>query len=200
MRGLCLIPLLLLCACASTPRNDPARYDLGPAAAGKARLPGLALRTIEVSAPSWLASPAMQYRLAYSQGARREAYADSRWAAPPAELLERALTRRVLASAGQSASDGCRLALELDEFIQAFDAPGASHVLLEVRVALLAPHGDALLARRAFSRQSPAGADAKSGAAAFSTAASTLGDEVVAWLDLLARDTPEVVSRCRGSN
>lgn len=197
MRGLCLI-LLLFCGCASVPRNDPARYDIAPAAAGNVQSPGLALSMIEVRSPSWLLSPAMQYRLAYAQGSRREAYADSRWVAPPAELLERALTRRILVPAGRPSSGGCRLVLELDEFIQVFDAPKASHVLLEVRASLLAPHGDALLAPRAFSQQSPAGADAQAGAAAFGIAATLLANDLGGWLDGLATEPQGIALRCRG--
>ncbi len=196
MRGLCLV-LLSLCGCAAAPHHEPARYDIALAVPAAAKLPGLALSAIEVRAPTWLASAAMQYRLAYAQGARRDTYADSRWVAPPAELLERALTRRVMASAGQAPAGGCRLVLELDEFLQAFESPGASHALLELRASLYAPHGAALLARRTFSQKPPAGADAKTGVAAFGIAAALLADDLGAWLDALASGPQGFARRCR---
>lgn len=39
-------------------------------------------------------TPAMQYRLAYAEPERRQAYAGSRWAAVPAELIEQVVVRR----------------------------------------------------------------------------------------------------------
>jgi hypothetical protein len=41
----------------------------------------------DVSAPAWLDSPSITYRLAYLDAARPQAYADSRWVASPAELI-----------------------------------------------------------------------------------------------------------------
>lgn len=189
---------ILSSGCVGVGRAGMALYDIGLSSSGSAQSPGLLLRSVEVQAPSWLASPAMQYRLAYTAGARREAYAESRWVAPPAELLELSLKRRMLADEARAQAVGCRLHVELIEFVQVFDAPGASRALLEIRATLLAPRGDILLARRAFSQSSPAGMDARAGAAAFAAALPVLADEVVTWLAERARETPEVVLRCRG--
>jgi len=196
MRIPCLIALLL-CGCAAAPRGEPARYDIVSSGPGEA--PGLALRVIEVRTPSWLATPAMQYRFTYAPSSGRGTYADSRWVAPPAELLELALKRRIVAHAGQTQAAGCRLVIEVDEFIQAFDAPNASRALLEVRAALFAPHGDVVLARRAFSQAPPAGADARSGVAAFGSAAAQLAGDVAGWLNGLASEAQGVALRCRGA-
>lgn len=197
MRVLFLLTLLLY-GCVAVPRGQPATYDIGSAATGNGQSSSLPLRIIEVRSPSWLATQAMQYRLAYSQGTRREAYAESRWAAPPAELVELALKRRIFAHAGETQAAGCRLVIDVDEFIQVFDAPEASRALLEVRAALLAPRGDVLLARRAFSQSQPAGADARSGVAAFGVAASELAGDVSAWLNGVASESQGIALRCRG--
>lgn len=196
MRSFCL--LLLLCGCAATPRIEPARYDIVPVSPMAAQSANPALSLIEVRSPSWLVSPAMQYRLAYAPGAGRGAYADSRWVAPPAELLERALTRTLLAGPVRQPAGGCRLILELDELIQLFDAPRASHVLLAVRASLRAPRGNILLAGRAFTRQAPAGADAQSAVAAYGMATSLLADDLGGWLNDLATASPGIALSCRG--
>ena len=202
MRSLALLVLIAILAsgCAGVGSvASLARYDLGPSVPPSGQPAILLLRSVEVSSPSWLASPAMQYRLAYAPESRREAYSQSRWVAPPAELLEGFLKRRMLADAASIQASGCRLRIELGEFVQAFDTPDASHAMLEISAALLAPHGDLLLSRRAFKQSQPAGADARAGAAAFAAASAALADELDAWLAEIARKTPELVPRCRGS-
>ena len=197
--SLVLVVLLLSgCAVGGAVRGGMASYDPALPSPTSARLAGLPLRAVEVRSPSWLATPAMQYRLAYHDAARREAYAESRWVAPPAELLELALKRRMLVDAAQSQAVGCRLQVELGEFAQVFDTPQASRAVLEVRATLLAPRGDLLLARRSFSRSQPAGADARTGAAAFGLALSGLADDVDAWLAKVAREHPDAALRCHG--
>lgn len=166
-----------IAACVGNVRqNEVAAYDLGPAAVVW-RPVTPALRDIDVAAPSWLGGGAMHYRLLYADGQRRMAYAESRWAAPPAQLLERALKRQPAAGEG-----GCRLRIELDELAQVFDAPQSSRMVLEARAALLLPRGDAVVARKAFALQEPAGADAKSGAAAAAAAARAFGGALGVWL------------------
>lgn len=190
---------LLLGACAGSGGNPAVvgHYDLGTAP----RLSGaqaLALRSIDVHAPSWLASPAMQYRLAYADAGRREAYAESRWAAPPAELLEVALRRRIASGESDVTSAGCRLRVDLDEFVQVFDTPTDSRAVLEARVLLQAPRSDQMLARRSLSLAKPvAGADAKGGVAAFASLTTELSSDLAFWLLKLTRETPALAERCR---
>ena len=81
--ALAALALGLLTACAGGRGAGPAvaHYDLGsprPVAGA-----GFPLRAFEVQAAAWLGTPAMQYRLAYADAGRREAYAQSRWASPP---------------------------------------------------------------------------------------------------------------------
>lgn len=197
MRALILGSILLLAGCfgGTGTRPIPASYDLSSAPmAADSGSPGI-LRQIEVGAPPWLDTAAMQYRLAYADRARREIYAGSRWVAPPAGLLELQLKQRLLGGGSpRIQSAGCRLRVELDEFVQVFTAPETSQVAVEARVALLAPRAETLLARQRFRVVLAAGADARSGALALDAAARQFGAEIENWLE---RVDGEILDRCR---
>jgi cholesterol transport system auxiliary component len=174
---------LLLVGCFSNAARQatPARFDFG---AAPADAPALGVVAVEVGAPSWLSDSAMQYRLSYLEPTRRFDYADSRWAAPPAELLGQVLERRLAGPA----VDRCRLHIELDEVIQDFESAQTSHILLAGRAILLA--GPESLARRKFSFTQPAPtADARGGVAAAASVVKALGDDLASWI--------AQVDRCR---
>lgn len=194
-----ILAALLLAACGGGQQRpaEPARYDLGNQAGSwsGSRVP---LGAVDVQAASWLAGPTMYFRLTYAEPLRRQGYAESRWAAPPAELLERFLKRRILFGQPDFSGAGCRLQLVLDELEQGFDAPQKSQVALEVRALLTPLRGAELLAKRAFLVRKPAPtADARGGVAAAGDAVQGLADELGAWLDQLAREKPAIVERCR---
>ena len=173
-----LLALGLLAGCAGGPaqRANIAGYDFGAIAASG---PGIAgLERIEVRAPSWLGTTAMQYRLAADDPARRRSYAESRWVAPPAELVEAALRQRLI---GEAAGPGCRLVLELDEFVQTYDAAGNSRAQLALRASLSRKADNAVLARRAFSLEGGAGRDARGGVAAQAALQQQLASELAPW-------------------
>lgn len=189
-----LVGIAMLGACGGGPRlSEAARYDLGiPAAAGAAALP---LKSLDVQSESWLSGSAMHYRLAYAEPLRRQSFLESRWAAPPGELLESFLKRRLVAT---GEGGGCRLHLALDDLEQRFDDAQRSQMALELRASVLAPRGGDILARRAFRIQKVAAtADARGGAAAAREAAQALGDELGAWIEELARARPALGERCR---
>jgi cholesterol transport system auxiliary component len=123
---------------------QPALYDFGldPAPA-----PAQPLRArvalAEVSANSWLQSPAIVYRLAYRDPAQLLPYSLSRWAAPPAELL----TQRLRDALGHAAENGFSMVAEclsadyllrvhLEAFEQVVDTPTASRALVRMRARL----------------------------------------------------------------
>lgn len=194
-----ILAALLLAACSGgklrTP--EPARYDLGNQAGAwsGSRVP---LGAVDVQAASWLAGPTMYFRLTYAEPLRRQGYAESRWAAPPAELMERFLKRRIIFGQPDFSGTGCRLQLVLDELEQGFDAPQKSQVTLEVRALLRPQRGAELLAKRAFLIRKPAAtADARGGVAAAGDAVQGLAAELGAWLDQLGREKPAIVERCR---
>lgn len=176
-------------ACGGLPQRAtvPAIYDLGLAAA-VSPAPAVLPAQIDVRAPSWLATSAMQYRLEYREPAQRQLFAESRWAAPPAELLQRRLLQAL--SAPSSGGGGCRLRLEIDEFAQAFDAPESSAAVIIARAELLPPRGENVVVRRAFAMREPAtSADAKGGVTAFRRAGDRLANEIAGWMDGAAMAT-----------
>jgi cholesterol transport system auxiliary component len=143
----------------------------------------------------------MHYRLLYADPARLASYGESRWAARPSELIEQALWRALSGDAAGSGA-GCRLAVELDEFSQNFRSPAQSDSVIELRVRLLAPRGEGALAGKSFSVIRPAaGADARSGVAAFREAAKELTGAVHDWLAALDREQRQGLNIgriCRG--
>ncbi|MDP2794079.1 MAG: ABC-type transport auxiliary lipoprotein family protein [Sulfurisoma sp.] len=180
MRGLCGLTLALLlagCVPNTVRQGDMATFDFGDPLGG---WPAPALRGVTVAAPSWLGTAAMQYRLDGSEPSRRRAFADSRWAAPPAELLEQALRRRALATDAGAALP-CRLRVDLDEFVQAFDAAQSSRIVLAVRASLLC-RDEQPAASRSFVVERPAGGDARSGVAAASLAVQDLSAKLAGWV------------------
>lgn len=194
---LAALGLLAGCAGGAPKQAEIAYYDLGiaPRITGAQAVP---LRTIDVQAPSWLGTPGMQYRLAYADGSRRDAYAESRWAAPPAELLEVALRRRIASGESEMSSAGCKLRIDLDEFAQVFDSPTSSKSVVDARVMLLAAKSDQLLARRALSLSRPAATpDARGGVAAFAGLTTDISSDVAFWLVKMAKENPGLVERCR---
>jgi cholesterol transport system auxiliary component len=189
----------LLAACGGNVATvEPVRYDFGSLAGGGSgsRLP---VAAVEVQAVPALNGPAMHYRLAYAEPLRRLTYAESRWAAPPAELLQAVLERRFFVFPEADASgNGCRLELVIDEFEQRFDDPRQSKAILEVRAALTPMHRGEILSRKSFLIRKPAPTpDARGGVAGARDAVHALADDLDGWLGELSRATPALVKRCR---
>jgi cholesterol transport system auxiliary component len=172
--------LLAGCAALGAPPAAQTVFDLGiPEAvtleAGKRPV------AVELRAPSWLATSAMQYRLLYAEPQRRLTYAESRWVAPPAEMLALALDRTLLAP--DSAGSGCRLRVHLDEWIQVFHDPARSDVWIALRASLLPARGETPVTGRNFAVEAAAPtADAAGGAAAAQHAVQRLASELAGWL------------------
>jgi len=184
-RGWLLGTVLLVSGCgglSKTPR--PAHvYDLGlgqPVALEVGSGGGL-VGAVQVVAPSWLRSGAMQYRLTHDSPGERHSYRDSRWAAPPAELVHGFLNRAL------GGEGGCRLEVEVDEFIQDFPSAGHSDGLIEARARLRVAQEGAVLASRSFSLRVPATrSDAPGGVAALGRGTRQLAAELGAWLAALS--------------
>lgn len=173
--------------CAGLQSPPLALYDLGllepvavPATLAPARL--------EVLAPSWLSGSAMQYRLAWKQPERRRSFVESRWAAPPADMLSQSLTRALRPAHGEVAASRCRLKVELDEFVQVFETAQDSHVELVARARLLPSRGELPLVERDFSRRDVADTpDAEGGVRAARNAVRGMAAELAEWLVELDR-------------
>ena len=96
---------------------------------------------LDVAAPDALDSDKFAYRLAYVDAQHVAAYRDSRWTAPPAQLLTQRL-RGALSSRGTvlEGSDGVRaptLKVDLNEFEQVFDGQSQSHGAVTARATLM---------------------------------------------------------------
>lgn len=187
----------LLAACGgSVATVEPVRYDLGDTAGNwpGSRIP---IAVVDVQAASWLSGPAMHFRLAYAEPLRRQTYVESRWAAPPAELLETYLKRRIVFGPPDVSGTGCRLQLVVDEFEQRFDDPQKSTAVLEARAVLTPLHGGEMLSKKVFLIRKPAPTvDARGGVTAVRDAVQALADDLGTWLGEVARDKPAVIDRC----
>lgn len=185
----CLVGALV--ACGSLPKAAPsfAVHDFGPLDSATLRPLGFPIRNAEVVPAPWLASTAMQYRLAYAQPTRRQFYLESRWAAQPGQLVELAVKRSMKTSETAVASSGCRLRVDLDEFVQVFDGEGRSRGIVEARAALLAPRTDQLIATRGFAVAQPAPTpDAVGGVQALRESVLELNRELLDWLEAIDRE------------
>ena len=187
-----LLPVVaLLGACALGPqvKEPPASYDLGPQRAYVQENPRI--RTVlllpGVSAPAWLDSPGIIYRLNYQDAARPQAYAGSRWAASPVQLLTQRIRSRFAAAAvgivtgGDSARADYALRIELDDFSQSFDALNQSRVAVRARATLVNLASHALHAQRTFGVERPAEPDAAGAVTALGIASDALIEELLGW-------------------
>lgn len=164
----------ILAGCAGSGASPlPRTFDLGvetPAA----RLPAVRVAPVRSVAP--FDGVDMHYRLAWRNASELAAYAHSRWAAPPGELLRKQLMR-----ATDEGVAKCGLEVELHEFSQMFASSGASQVRVEFQTALIGTKGR--IASRGWTlTEGDAGADAASGAGAFARAADKAVAEVGAWI------------------
>jgi cholesterol transport system auxiliary component len=176
-------------ACAGTSNVPPGEYDFGIGGATLEEPPRLRreITVAEATAPAWLDSPAILYRLAYRDAAQPRAYAESRWVAPPAALFTVQLRQRLAATTRSGVlapGDGVRtttmLRVELQEFSQVFDAPERSRAVVRVHAVLVS--GGRLLAQTSFSVDRPAPSpDAPGGARALALAADAAIDRLIGW-------------------
>ncbi|MBV8380482.1 MAG: ABC transporter [Paucibacter sp.] len=126
MSGLGLALCLGACALQSVP--PPRLFDLGPMPA----LSGAGAANpwrVHVHASDDFDTSAMRYRLMYTDPNAVLAYRDSRWSAPPAQLLRSRL------DAALAANGGGELQVELLAFEQEFASPDRAVVRLRARAS-----------------------------------------------------------------
>lgn len=196
--ALAALALTLACAGCSVAPNSvgpAANYDFGPA---PARQPEQRLRQAllvpDVSAPAWLDSPSIHYRLAYQDAARPQAYSDSRWVMSPVALFTARLRGQLAASMtagvvqpGDGARAAYALRVEMDEFVQVFDAPGKSRAVVRIRASVLSNRS--LVAQHSFDVERTAQtADAEGGVRALIGASDEVIDQLVAWVGRTVKD------------
>lgn len=188
------ITCLWLAGCATVTRQAfPQRYTLQvalPATRAKVAPSRAATLTIaRVAAPAWLQGAGMHYRLQYRHTDVVAAYADSMWAAPPAQMLAWVLRTRLADSGAWRAVVGAdagatttyRLQVRLDDFVQVFTQPQQSHGLLDATVTLI--DGARVIAQTRIRLVAPAPSpDAAGGVAALNAAGAEFATRVQAWL------------------
>lgn len=178
-----LVVLTLLFGCVSAQeKRDFNVYDFG-LTAQSATIPSIPANVLvqEISAPAWLATSALHYRLAYHDAARLQTYANSRWAADPASLL----TLRLRQSLGSTthAKRQYQLRVTLEEFSQVFDSPENSRGLIRARANLSAIGETGPVAARTFTVERKAQTpNAEGGVRALTEASGQLTDEIGKWL------------------
>ena len=190
-----VLTLALAAGCAgNSAALSNVRYDLGPAAPGAAPSvvtagSGPALKVLDIAAPDALDSDKFAYRLAYADAQHVAVYRDSRWTAPPAQLLTQRL-RGALSSRGAvlEGTDGVRaptLKVDLNEFEQVFDGQSQSHGAVTARATLTLD--GKVLGQRTFVARAPSSTpDAAGGARALATASDELVSQIAAWVGVQA--------------
>ena len=155
-------------------------FDLGPEAP-VARLAGLRAMPVKALAP--FDANEMLYRLAFRNPSELLAYSQSRWAAPPAVLLQRRFSRAA------EGPEKCALEFELTELSQVYSGKEASELMLEGRASLVS--GNKRIAERVFRVREPgAGSNAESGVHAVARATDRLIGEISAWSSGLSSCRP----------
>jgi cholesterol transport system auxiliary component len=212
MKKFLVLAILTLAGCVTARTQIPAAvYDFGQqrlATASDSEAPGngrlkASLLVADATAPAWLDSTAIHYRLAYHDLAQSYAYASNRWAASPAVLLTQRIRSRIAGISDEgvvSAADGARtdytLRLELEEFTQVFDTIDRSRAIVKLRASLIETGSRSLLAQRSFDieRTAPT-ANAAGAVRALTEAGDKLIGNLIAWLtEELAEEKTEAGS------
>jgi len=172
-RAFSVAALLVAAGCGGMNAAPPRTFDLGDAAL-RATLPAVRLDEVRSVAP--FDEPDMWYRLAWRNPQELASFAQSRWAATPAELLRRRLQR----ANGEGAAK-CVLEIEIHEFTQVFTAKDVSEARVELRASLSG--ASPRITARSFALAEPgAGAEAASGAGAFARATDRAIAELAGWV------------------
>jgi cholesterol transport system auxiliary component len=174
-----LLAAALLCGCGSPGGADALvkLYDFGPGPQTTSTGAGIAARLTQVRANAPFDGTDMQYRLNYRDSAELLSFSQSRWAAPPAELIR----KRFIRVAEPAAGSACSVELEVLELSQVFSAPDTSEALLELRVVLSG--ASARLAERSIRVALPqAGTKAAQGAGVMARAVDSAIAQISAWV------------------
>lgn len=175
------------CSVSSQKVHTTATYDLGAAPAAGTRPIPASLMIADIEAPQWLQGRAILYRLAYQNDKQLQPYANSKWVAPPTELLSLRLRQYFASSQTSNPQDRTRtsfmLRIELETFEQVFASPSSSQGVLRAKATLIDAVERRLLAQKTFSiEQASRSPDAPGGVAALSTASEQLLEAVHGWV------------------
>lgn len=194
-----MLGFLLLTGCTLIPKPDvnTAIYnfvtDTSPQAA-QVHHPtvknGKKILIANVTAPLWLDTPAIHYRLAYHNIAQSYTYANSRWSSPPAFLLTQQIKQRIATDTHHLVIKDSSVAIaeydlhiELEEFAHIFNTLSDSYVSMRFRASLV-NNAHRMVAQKIFSTTHVAEtADAAGAVNAFAIASNQLTNSLVDWLN-----------------
>ncbi len=186
-----VLPLLVLlngCTLGPPARDTVISYDLGPQVvpAAAATVSRVTLMVPEATAPAWLDSTGIVYRLVYVDTARPQVYAQSRWVDSPSALLtQRMRSRFAVVGPVVNGRDGARadyaLQVEIEDFSQIFDAADSSKVSIRLRVSLVNMTSRALHAQRSFSVSESSSPDAKGAVRSLAHATDGILEQILEW-------------------
>lgn len=185
------LPLLLctlsLSACMGAIKPDgqaPDSYDFGPQRAQDKIASRLPLDAIDGTGA--IDTRRIRYRLNYRNPTQVLTYLNSRWSAPPAELLQSQLLYR------SDVQPPCALRLQITAFEQIFDSASDSHGTVQLRATLLQQQSRLTLQQQWFDASAAAPtADAAGGVAALRLAANDSLRQAVSWAETAAVATPQ---------
>lgn len=185
--GLLLSTLgLVACAGLGKAKPAPAMYDFGWMHSTNDAVSSVPVEPI--TSPQALHHQHIRYRLAYDNPAQVFAYAESRWASPPDELM----TQRMRAGQSAPTLNGCRLAIQLDMFDHVFDTPDKSHALVQLQATLINKKTRQALGHKQFQSTVEAKThDARGGVAALSQGASEALNAALVWSNALAESNAD---------
>ncbi|HYD76222.1 ABC-type transport auxiliary lipoprotein family protein [Ramlibacter sp.] len=210
-RAAAVLSLLLLAACASIVDKPvrPTLFDMGPLPPISPPIerpgPRFALVVPEIDAAGALEGSAILYRLAYSDDHQLRAYSQSRWSAPPPQLVRQRLRQQLgrerpvlnldesASLARETAQPLYLLRMELEEFAHVFDAPDSSRGVIRLRttVFLNTIGGEKLVGQRSIAVQGVAPTqDASGGVRALTEATDAAAADISQWLLQVARSQP----------
>lgn len=170
--------VVLTSACGLLPQAAPpvAQHDLGGSFDTLAR-PSLPLKTVVVTSTPLIAGLSMHYRK-MDQPTMRGAYAFNRWAAPPAALVDQALTRLLPIEP----SGRCRLSVQISDFILEIDESGKGIALLAGSLRLSLDGKNSVFNRNLDVRVPVARVDPGSQAEGLRRAVISLAEQVGNWV------------------
>ncbi|MGA9853306.1 MAG: ABC-type transport auxiliary lipoprotein family protein [Gammaproteobacteria bacterium] len=148
-------------------------------------VPAVLITGDTITSAPWLADTSIRYRLLYDDPTRLHAYADNRWIASPAELMQMRLQLALgNVDANAAPSSGVahyRLQVELLDFEQLFDTPQSSRVSARAEAALLNISSGAMLAKHRFAVTLTTSPDVQGAVQGSARATDQLLRQIVQW-------------------
>lgn len=192
-----IISLISACTVLPKPQATVSTYDLGPQPAihtsqlsNQANPIRKSLLIANATAPSWLETTAIHYRLLYHNPTQTYSYANSRWIAAPVALFTQQIRNRIATDTlefvikdSATAKTDYVLQIGLEEFMQLFDTATDSRITVSFHASLIERVTRKPIAQKSFYRSDKApSADAAGAVLAFSKVSNELVDELIDWV------------------